>query len=1069
MKIASNDITRACVAGLISFNIHDGAITMKVSMYRFLMAIFVVFCFCIQMPYASTSKKSWKTSFVPGEVIVKFKKAAVPGCSDIAPEQLLKKVDTLFEKASNVSQISGIRNLFRVSFLAPVNIGKLCNELKSRPEIEYAEPNYLGNFCNTIPNDPDFSQQWYLENTGQNGGTPGVDIKAPEAWDIQTGDASVVVAVIDTGVDYNHPDLSANIWHNPGEIPGDGIDNDGNGYVDDVTGWDFVSVPQYWAAPDEDAGPEDNDPLDRAGHGTYCAGVIASAGNNSVGIAGVTWNCKIMPVRIGFRRSDGSSYFLDTDAARGIIYAADNGANIINLSWIIRSSPEVVADAIRYAYSKGVVVIGAVGNDDAKGAVFPSSMQEVIGVAATDENDNRAIWLLPQPPMPGEGSNYGPGVDVAAPGVNVLTTDLDSRYVEVTGTSISTAITSGVAALILSAHPDFTPDEVKSVLCSTSESELSSVKYIGYGRIDAYQSLLINDVPVATITSPYDNQMISGTVDIKGSAQGSSSVLDHYVVEYAEGIYPREWTTIVDSATPVENATLATWNTDLVHDGQYTLRLTVHDVEGNYNVAQIIVYINKNIHEGWPVKVQDEIIAHPMAADIDRDGRKEVIIASKNGNLYVYKSTGELLFEKFLDGNIFTTPAVADLDGDGNLEIIVVSDNEFTTPPSKVYVFKADGSELSGWPIDVNEGNRLALSAGDLDGDGRCEIVASTLRNYSAQKSVIYVWNYDGTAYGNGLWPKEIELGYPPNVGTAQDYSNHPVLADLDKDGNMEIIISVPVYEKATLYVWNSDGTNFSGWPIDTGDGYTVHPVVGDIDNDGKPEIVGIKKNGKLVIWNADGSVYMNSQWPKYFTGALSDPVLADLDMDGDLEIVFQSNNGNVYVYHHNGTPMTGWPVNVNTPIGSREWAPLCIGDVDGDGIPEIIAGGGSNNAIYIWHPDGTEFDAWPRTLPDSSYGSPLIGDIDNDGKVEIVTVYKNSCVLWDLPGNYRKSVTDWPVFQHDLLHQGRFCRSCKADMDNDSDVDGVDLADFASGEDDYLGVTDLSHALGKTGLPVYP
>ena len=1049
-------------------NCINEVINMKIRKYLYPLVALYILASCIRGLGASTLKGSKGMPYVPGEVIVKFRKPS-PGIPGTTLRRYLQGVNSLFSRASSISRITGIDNLYKITFTAPIDVVELCAELKNRSDIEYAEPDYLGSFCATLPDDPSFSEQWYLHNTGQSGGTPGVDIKAPEAWDLETGDPDIVVAVIDTGVDYSHPELSPNIWHNPGEIPDDGVDNDANGYVDDVIGWDFVSVPQYWTADDEDAGPEDNDPMDRAGHGTYCAGVIASVGNNAVGLSGVTWHCKIMAVRVGFRRSDGTSSFQVSDAAKGIRYAVDNGADVINLSWIIRGASEVVADAIRYAYSKGVVVIGAVGNDDTKGAIFPSSMPEVISVAATDDNDNRAIWLQPQPPMPGEGSNFGIGIDVAAPGTGILTTDLDSRYVEINGTSASTAITSGVAALILSRHPNFSPAQVKSILRSTSEPELSSEKYIGYGRIDAYRALLEDDVPEAQITSIEDGEMISGQVEIKGSALGNAYALDHYVVEYARGIYPREWTTIVDSTNPVENGTLASWDTDIVQDGKYTLRLTTYDTNGNYNIVQRIVFINKNIHAGWPVKTQDEIIAYPVAADIDKDGFKEVIIGSKNGNLYVYRSSGELLFEKFLDGNIYTPPLVADLDHDGFLEIIVAADNEFTTPPSKVYVFKTDGSRLTGWPKDVNDGNRLALSAGDLDGDGTCEIVAATTRNYGAQKSVVYVWNADGSNYGNGAWPREIELGYPPNVGTAQDYSNHPVLADLDGDGELEIIISVPVYEKGTLYVWNNDGTSFPGWPQDTGDGYTVHPVVGDIDNDGNLEIVGIKKNGRLLVWNTDGSQYMPSEWPRDFAGALSDPVLADLDLDGDLEIVFQSNNGNVYVYNHDGTLLRGWPVDAGTPVGSSEWAPLCVGDVDGDEIPEIIAAGGSNNAIYIWKADGTPFDGWPRILPDSSYASPVIGDIDNDGKVEIVTVYNSSCVLWDLPGTYRKSSMEWPVFQHDLLHDGRYCRLCKADLDNDGDVDGADLAAFANGAGGLPSVSDFARALGRTGLPLYP
>ena len=1034
---------------------------------RYILTYFVL-VLSIGAVSAYASKTHEGNCFVPGQIIVKLKSSSTPSSNRVNPLKCLAKICSRFTTPENISRVEGLEGVYILKFEAPVDVEEISKELSGRDDIDYAEPNYMGHFCEVLPNDPDFTQQWHLKNTGQTGGVVGLDIDATAAWEITTGSDSIVVAVVDTGVDYNHPDLEANIWHNPGETDGDGIDNDGNGYVDDVFGWDFVSVPDYWAAEDEDAGPQDNDPMDRAGHGTYCSGAIAAVGNNAIGITGVSWGCKIMPVRIGFRRSDGTSYFLATDAAKGIRYAANNGARVINLSWIIRSSPEVVSEAIRYARSKGVVVVGAAGNDDAEGAVFPSSMPEVIAVAATDASDDRALWLEPQPPMPGEGSNYGLGIDVAAPGDQILTTSLNSQYVEVTGTSISAAITSGISALILSAHPDFTAEEVRDILRSSVESEIRSQEYIGYGRVDAYRALLLDDVPVADISYPDDNAMLSGSVNIEGSADGHRYELDHYTLEYGPGIYPLRWTTIIDSSTPVQEGTLATWDTDGLDDGKYTLKIKVYDSAGNYNIVEKVVYINEGIHSGWPVTIQDEIVSHPVAGDLDGDGYDEIVVCSRNGNLYVYRSSGELMFEKFLEGHILTTPTVADMDGDGYPEIIVATDNEFTTPPSRVYMFKNDGTPVNGWPKDVSEGNCLALSVGDLNNDGAFEIVASTLRNYAAQKSIVYVWNSDGSTYGNGEWPKEINLEMPPNTGTAQDYSNQPVLADLDKDNRLEIIVSCPVYEKGTLFVWKDDGSNFPGWPKDTGDGYTVHPVVGDIDRDGHPEIVGIKKNGKIIIWNSDGSAYMDTQWPKDLPGALSDPVLADLDGDGNLEIVTQSNNGHVYVYHNDGSFLSGWPIDVETPIGSREWAPLCVGDVDGDGSPDIVAAGGENNKVYVWDSGGRALDSWPRTIPGASYTSPVIGDIDSDGKIEIVTTYANSCVLWDLPGSFEKFAIDWPMFQHDSLHSGKYCWSCKGDLDNDGDVDGRDIALFSQGGS-MTSLKQFARALGSDGLPVLP
>ena len=195
------------------------------------------------------------------------------------------------------------------------------------------------------PDDPRFQETYGLDNIGQTGGTPDADIDAPEAWDRQTGSPDVIVADIDTGVDYNHEDLAANIWINPGEIPGNGTDDDGNGYIDDYYGWDFAN--------------NDNDPMDDHGHGTHTSGTIAAVGNNGIGVAGVSWHAKIMPVK--FLGADGSG--THAAGAQAIIYAADMGAKISNNSWGCDIGTlcfsQTIEDAIAYADVKGMLFVSS--------------------------------------------------------------------------------------------------------------------------------------------------------------------------------------------------------------------------------------------------------------------------------------------------------------------------------------------------------------------------------------------------------------------------------------------------------------------------------------------------------------------------------------------------------------------------------------------------------------------------------------------------------------------------------------------------------------------------------------
>lgn len=281
--------------------------------------------------------------------------------------------------------------------------------LVALPEIEYAEPNYVY-APQAIPNDPDFGLLWHLQNTGQwvNGsaGTPGADIGAAAAWDVETGDPGMVIAVIDSGVAYEHPDLIQNVWTNGGEIPDNGLDDDGNGYVDDVHGWDFVN--------------DDNNPSDYSkdlygdGHGTHVAGIIAAAGNNGIGTTGVMWQGQIMPLQVfDLFLVDAFEGIQNTLIIAAVEYAVENGARIINCSFGGYGESAALLDIFRLADQNGVLVVAAAGNESLNNDLLPIypagyDLPNIISVAAVDEDGALAAY-----------SNFGvESVDVAAPGGN---------------------------------------------------------------------------------------------------------------------------------------------------------------------------------------------------------------------------------------------------------------------------------------------------------------------------------------------------------------------------------------------------------------------------------------------------------------------------------------------------------------------------------------------------------------------------------------------------------------------------------------------------------------------------
>ncbi|HET6510455.1 MAG TPA: S8 family peptidase [Baekduia sp.] len=269
--------------------------------------------------------------------------------------------------------------------------------------------------------DPRFAEQWPLNGDGPMG--------IASAWRQTTG-GPVTVAIVDSGADLGHPDLAPNLWTNPGEIPGNGIDDDGNGYVDDVHGYDFVDG--------------DGTPQDANGHGTHVAGIVGARGGNGIGVAGVAWNVRLMIVRV----LDGAARGTTTDVARGIRYAVDNGARIVNLSLAGPSSTPDLEDAVRYAQAHGVLIVSAAGNDGADLAsapTYPAAYGEdnVIGVAATRRDGGLSSV-----------SDYGPGADLAAPGEAILSTALGGGYEWRTGTSMAAPEVTGALVLLAAARPD---------------------------------------------------------------------------------------------------------------------------------------------------------------------------------------------------------------------------------------------------------------------------------------------------------------------------------------------------------------------------------------------------------------------------------------------------------------------------------------------------------------------------------------------------------------------------------------------------------------------------------------
>ncbi len=829
---------------------------------------------------------------------------------------------TLAEFADRFREVESIVSL---SFSLERNLDSLENVLAADPNVEWVTRNYIYDTNSLddgfIPNDSLFSEEWWLDR-----------ISAPLAWEISQGDTTIVIGIIDTGVDYLHPDIAPNLWHNWADADSDGVDDDNNGFIDDVIGWDFVDAPTLPAYGDHLV--RDNDPMDEpggiaSGHGTYVTGIASAATDNELCVASIGFHCRIMCLRAG--NTDGN--LEEDDIAAALLYGAVNGASVINMSFGDVVASPLLREAVMLANEAGVVLAASAGNQGSfpQRIHYPSGYAEVISVGATDRYDRRADF-----------SNYGPMVDVMAPGDQILSTILGGNCGEWTyssGTSYASPMVCGVAGLIRSVNPQLSPADVAQVITSTAD-DIGSEGWdppTVHGRVNARraveQAQYGSDV-VARIRSPRIDQGMSADFTVSGEAWGA--VFDHYELSHGIGENPDEWISDVISSDRHYGDVLGTVTLPAV-DTVLIVRLEAVGTNGFYSVDNVHVFVQRaapRIDTMWTLRMLD----YDTYGDLVQVRSNQVTTAS----FILTNAAGDSLREDF--GYVSDTHAgtlslrnhpgawTAWVRLENRAGLVTVSDSfafEISEPPFTTNLWERTTTNLPN--------GFIGPFTTDYDCDHLPEVwVQPTSGEFTSDYLQPFKW--DGSQFVPAY------VNYPVNIPQAT--------GDADGDSLIEIMArfgqSTIIWEQmAACGVPNNvvllDSASFIGAGF-----VTVDSASGRQEILARVEItVNNLTRQRFVLFDVqdDYALVPTDTLPNTTSGSndLGPPVVlsGDLDQDGLLDFVFGDYDGDViFCERSNGHTEQRWTTRL--PINdATSW--LGQGDLNGDGTLELIAGCRSN------------------------------------------------------------------------------------------------------------------------------
>lgn len=1080
-------------------------------------------------PASSTLSQSVDSTYI-SRAIVKLKD------SSSLDHELLALVARYSGKATSLSAQSGLvqdpalANIIFVDLSDRDRLETFINACQSLPSVAWVEKDYRLTLF-SAPNDPYYTYQWNLENHGQpyysvlrldgtnndfmlvEVGLPGADIKAADT-DFRGTRAKTVVAIIDSGVDPVHPELTNALWKNEDELPDNGIDDDHNGFVDDIWGWDFSANPNITPIS------SDNNPTDPFGHGTHCAGIIAATRDNSLGIAGIARDASIMALKIWPAMSVSL-------AAQAVIYAADNGASVISMSWGTPFESLLLKEALQYAHDRGVVLCAATGNSGAMEQFVPARYEEVIAVGASNSHDHVT-----------EFSTFGPHVDLVAPGDHIISlraagTDLyavspsleplvhviDQIYYEASGTSMACPHVSAAAAEILSISPGLNPAQVADLLYTTCDDLLDPAgtganlpgkdNRSGHGRLNLHRAVQTAPSTILLVDTPQDHAVATDSIVVTGTALDTE--VGEYMAEFRE-LGDSVWFPVFRNRADAESRLLGVWNVSELN-GQYELRIrigethtVVRQVSVINNVVSRIVFPESSKPISGPIDIRVTANAPQFESATLRFRR----LATSDPWQTILQSGAPLTSANALFWDNFDVPT-----GSYDLNLLILSSNGRRDSTSTILQLNSSFESPRGWTVKVGAECAITPNFGDFDGDGANEIVLGTDKG-------IRFFALDGTEKLEGM------PVFPPG-----NYLTPPVVCKLDDDSieDLAAVSEVPSYLYTassmrgldSMYMWNSiatyrynstaesaypflmavdldadgrdeiilkQGQSSSGWdymaisnPNATGNqckywemgGSAVQPA--DLDGDGLREVYVLDGSGILQEYDRCGRILrwkaLSSQGFSFVPVSMS---AVDVNADGSEELVVMGHfdkgafKSDHYVLAFDASLhiVTEPRLDIDLPA-ALDPSMAVFADLDGDRQMEMVVSSSDANYGYVfgWHVDGSPIipnrlikNLLAATQRPGITSPPLLVNLNSSPDIEVVDVathdlfaafpYQRICA-WSADGT---ELPDWPQYlaRHSLDIQYRACIPMFGDLNRDGTTDMVTTT--ASGEIRFTSLT---------------